>query len=161
MENTELTERMHGVLTRYLREHKLRRTLERYAVLDAVCAIEGPFSVADLARQMGLRTEVRVCLATLYNTLSLLAEAQLVMCHQPMADRVYYESSRGAAFRAYTLCDVCGRLTPLKALSEAGPLRRIKTPRFHAGISTLYVHGECNNCAVTRKRKLKERTNLK
>ena len=42
----------HNVLTAYLNEHKLRKTPERYAILDAVCSFTGHFSLQQLSERM-------------------------------------------------------------------------------------------------------------
>ena len=156
MERSRQREHAREVLTQYLLQHKQRRTVERYAVLDAVFELEGPFDVEQLSQHLIDVGRFRVCMATLYNTLSLLCKARLVLCHPLVGDRMLFESSCSGETRVYTLCDVCGKLTPISGSPIAEQMGKVKTPRFHAEESVLYVHGICSKCTSAQKRKMKD-----
>ena len=155
MEISRQREHARDVLTQYLLQYKLRRTVERYAVLDAVFELEGPFDVEQLLQHLVNVGRFRVCKATLYNTLSLLCKARLVLCHPQVGDRMLFESSCSGETKVYTLCDVCGKLTPINGTSITEQMGKVKTPRFHAEKSVLYLHGVCSRCTSAQKRKMK------
>lgn len=66
----EVIQAVHELLDKYLETSKHRKTPERYAVLDAVFAMKGRFSIESLSEQL-LKKNFRVSRATLYNTLKL------------------------------------------------------------------------------------------
>ena len=76
----ELTkETAKNILTEYMTAIGYRKTPERYAVLDAVWTIEGPFRLLTIHRQMEENYKFRVCRATIYNNVKLLMDAGLVV----------------------------------------------------------------------------------
>lgn len=68
-------------LSQYLEAKKLRKTPERYAILDKIYATSEHFDV-DLLYEMMSESEYRVSRATVYNTIDLLVDAGLVRKHQ-------------------------------------------------------------------------------
>ena len=61
----------------YLEENKLRKTPERYFVLDVVCETSKKFDAEYLLNEV-LSRGTRISRATVYNTLSALIEAQIL-----------------------------------------------------------------------------------
>ena len=61
-------------LSQYLEAKKLRKTPERYAILDKIYATSEHFDV-DLLYEMMSESEYRVSRATVYNTIDLLVDA--------------------------------------------------------------------------------------
>ena len=57
-------------LTNYLEENKLRKTPERYAILDAIFDFNGHFTLEELESKMEIKN-FRVSRATLYNAIKL------------------------------------------------------------------------------------------
>ena len=60
--------RARKALDHYLEENKLRKTPERYAILDAIYHIKGAFALEDLSKSL-IEQNFRVSRATLYNTI--------------------------------------------------------------------------------------------
>lgn len=76
----------------FLIKKKLRRTQERFAILEEVYSREGHFGVDELYDKMIARN-YRVSRATLYNTIELLLEIKLVRKHQFGDNMSKYEKS--------------------------------------------------------------------
>ena len=68
------------ILTSYLELNHLRKTPERYAILDAAYNIEGHFTLEELGN-IHEKENIRVSRATLYNTIKQFIEHRLLIPH--------------------------------------------------------------------------------
>ena len=80
------------IFTEYLKKHNLRKTLERYVILDTVYSIDGHFDVETLYNKVN-GFKYRICRATLYNTIELLLDCNLIIEHTFGKRKSQYEHS--------------------------------------------------------------------
>ena len=89
MENNLTESPISKILKEYLKENKLRCTPERFKILNMIDSIDGSFDIDTLLRHMEEK-KFRVSRATIYNTITLLINANLVT-HHLFGNRSMYE----------------------------------------------------------------------
>lgn len=102
-------EEVHRLFAEFLHERKQRRTPERMAVLDAVYSADGHLDADALYARLR-DGDVHVSRATVYNTLELLSECDLVTRHQFGNKQAKYERSHSFRQHDHLICMECGEL---------------------------------------------------
>ena len=135
------------VLTRYLKsDGKQRLTAERYAILDAVLAIQGHFDAESLYYRL-LANGVKVSKATVYNTLDILQDAGLVSKYRFSDKTSRYEKAFGRPHHHHLICLQCGEIIEFvneKLETIQGDVCTEKN--FNPQSSTLQIFGTCSKC---------------
>jgi Fur family ferric uptake transcriptional regulator len=148
-----------AVLTQYIESRGLRKTQERYAILEAVYGFNEPFSIEDLSN--ALMEKCQVTLPTLYRTLDLFITLGLVIRHT-QKDVQHYEKCYGEKGFFQMVCVHCGKTIPIKSAALVEALRDSKYPRFRPVNATVCVYGSCAACnsRLAREQKKIERQRL-
>ena len=142
------------ILTEYLQTNGHRKTPERYAILDTIYSIKGHFDMDMLYTYMEKEGHFRVSRATLYNTIVLLMEANLVIKHQ-FGSSSQYERAYKNETHHHMICTECGKVTEFQDAALKQVIVDAKLKRFTATHYSLYIYGICSKCALTKKKKEK------
>lgn len=150
MDSNKIEDTVKQMFTEYLKDNKLRRTPERYAILKAIYSINGSFEIETLLKHMEENEKFRVSRATVYNTVALLINANLVIHHQfgPISK---YEKCLGSE-KSHMICTKCGKVAEINNINLKETIEaHIK--KFHLTHYSLYIYGLCNKCNQTLKRR--------
>ena len=118
----------------YMENHKMRKTPERFAILDMAMSFGEHFSADLLYRRME-EEAYHVSRATIYNTLDLLTDCGILRRHQFGSNQSQYECMAETLNHHHLICTEC-------------------YSSFTASYYVLYIYGVCNACARRVKRKL-------
>ncbi len=107
--NIQIFEEVKKIFTAYLEKKELRKTPERYTILEEVYTNNGHFDVDSLYQLMKDKKH-RITRATVYNTLDLLIECDLVSKHQFGKNLAQYEKSHGFKQHDHLICTDCDKV---------------------------------------------------
>ncbi len=151
-----MKEKVKQLLTDYLLANGHRRTPERYAILDTIYSIKGHFKIEELYVYMEKEREFRVSRATLYNTILLLIDANLVIKHQ-FGNSSQYERAYDNETHHHMICTECGKVTEFQDENLKCAIANTKLKKFQASHYSLYIYGICSKCLWAMRRKKKSK----
>ncbi len=139
----------------YLHSKKLRKTPERYAILDKIFDIEEHFSIESLYEALE-KERFHVSLATVYNTIELLIDCGLLRKHLFDNKSAQYERIPGVMNHHHLICTQCGKIKEVRDPEFINLFNAKRYSTFHTSYFALYVYGICSKCYRQNRKKAKE-----
>jgi Fur family ferric uptake transcriptional regulator len=133
----------------YLDAHGMRKTTERYAILNHILNINGHFTIEDL-QQIINDDGFRVSRSTVYNTVELLMDAKMLRRHVFEGMQAQYE--RINLPHTHLICTTCGKVKEVRDTNFAAFMNARRFTAFNTDHYCLYVYGTCSTCARKLKR---------
>lgn len=136
-----------SILTVYLETHKLRKTPERYVILEEIYQRDDHFDAEALYLHMK-QQNYGVSRATVYNTLDLLVNSELVIKHQFGKNQTQYERAFGYKQHDHLICIKCKNVEEFSDPKVQQIEDNIgKTLKFKIKHRSLMLYGICESCS--------------
>lgn len=97
------------IFTSYLEQNKQRKTPERFSILEEIYSHDDHFDAEELYLTMK-KNAFNISRATVYNTLDLLVQCDLVSKHQFGQNHALYEKAFGRKQHDHIICTECGKV---------------------------------------------------
>jgi len=145
----------------YLDQHAMRKTTERYVILQRIMDINGLFTVEEL-QQIIESDGFRVSRSTVYNTVELLIDAKMLRRHVFEGMQAQYERITPLP-HIHLICTTCGKVKEVKDNNFVAVMNARRFNAFNTDHYCLYVYGTCSTCArkLKRTRQTSKETNKK
>lgn len=138
-------------LTEYLESKRLRKTPERFTILETVFLHNDHFGVETIFNEMEKRA-YHVSRSTVYNTMELFCECGLVRKHQFGTNQAVYEKVVSSGSHHHLICTECGKIREVKDADLINYISNRKYGTFNVSYVSLYVYGTCSTCQRKRRR---------
>ena len=143
-------EEIKNIFAAHLETKGLRKTPERFAILEEIYSRTDHFDAERLYSHM-LKKEYHVSRATVYNTLELLLTCDLITKHQFGKNLAQYEKSYGYKQHDHIICVDCKKVVEFcdprihQIQTMMGDLLNFKITHH-----SLNMYGICGNCQKIR-----------
>jgi Fur family transcriptional regulator, ferric uptake regulator len=147
--NENIKQSVKKIFSDYLEKNHHRKTPERFEVLDEVYSMNEHFDVEHLYKAMKSKKS-HVSRATIYNTIDLLLESNLITKHQFGKNLALYEKSYAYKQHDHLICDDCEHVFEFcdpriqQIQSMMGDLLK-----FNITHHSLHLFGKCRELATT------------
>jgi len=129
----------------YMIDKSMRKTQERYTILEHICLIRGHFNV-EMLRQRLEEHNFHVSRASIYNTIELLMDAGLIVRHQFTSQLVQYEPKLLASTHHHAICTYCSAVKEFKNDKISKDILNQRITKFTNEYHSLYIYGMCSKC---------------
>jgi len=131
--------------TQYMQNHRMRKTVERYTIMEKVFDTTSHFSINSL-HSLVESDGCHVSRATVYNTIELLIDAGLVRRHTFGTQSPQYEKIAGFSKHYHLVCTNCGKIREIKDSEIDSLLNRCRFGKFHPAYIDMNIYGLCSSC---------------
>ncbi len=138
-------------LTDFLKQKRLRRTPERYAILEMVFSHNDHFQVDTIFSEMEANS-YHVSRSTVYNTIELFCQCGLVRKHQFGMRQSLYETNLDESSHHHLVCTICGKIREVKDPELMSMINTRGYGKFSVSYSSLCVFGICASCLRKKKK---------
>ncbi len=148
--NKNLLEEIKNIFAAHMETKGLRKTPERFAILEEIYSRNDHFDAESLYVQI-LKKNYHVSRATVYNTLELLLSCDLITKHQFGKNLAQYEKSYGYKQHDHIICVDCKKVVEFcdpriqQIQSMMGDLLNFKITHH-----SLNLYGICGTCQKKR-----------
>ena len=106
---TDIKTKVRKIFSDYLEKHEHRKTSERFAILEEIYSVVGHFDVESLYKLLKNKN-YHVSRATVYNTMELLLDCNLITKHQFGKNIAQYEKSYEYKQHDHLICEDCEKV---------------------------------------------------
>jgi len=150
--------KIRDIFTQYKIEKSLQKSMVRDTILEHICQIRGHFDVEMLLQRLE-EINFHVSRASIYNTIELLIDANLVVRHQFSSHLIQYELKSVANTHHHAICTYCNNVKEYKNDKISKEITNQKIIRFTREYHALYIYGMCSKCKFRLNLQKKEKKN--
>lgn len=131
----------------YLAKRNLRKTPERFALLDKALSLNGHFGADALYDVMEI-SGYHVSRATVYSSLELMVDCGLLNRHMFGSRKTLYEVALGSHF--HLVCNACGKIKEIEE-EQLSRIAEMDLGGFCPTYCSTMVYGICRDCRKAEK----------
>jgi len=143
---SQINEKVRILFSDYMEENGLRKTPERFAILEEIYSRADHFDAEKLYIDMKSKN-FRVSRATVYNTLDVLVKCKLVIKHQFDSGNALYERAHGFRQHDHLICKECDKIVEFCDPRIHGITSMVgELMKFTINEHKLTLYGTCEDC---------------
>lgn len=146
-----LREKLKQSFATYIKSKRMRQTPERFAILDKALEQNVHFDIDELYKD--IEAEYHVSRSTVYNTIELLCECNILRKHYLNETQAVYELAEDK--HLHLICLKCGSVKEVDGTQVSEYLSSLKMRGFHPSFSSVNIYGLCSACSRKPKKTLK------